>query len=661
MPAYYARSIEDFLEDTVESVELSLIRAYERDKYKDLITTAITVWRSEINVMRACLTNPKLGPYTTARWGIAFEFTTPRKNGRIDVVLTIGGSIVALEFKTTYADSAAASQIEDYCLDLIQFHSSSHQRTVFPLVLATQAEAVPNPRAVARDGLEPVRFCTRSELVDCLVEIAEKQKASEQIDIRLWNDGEYKPVPTIVEAAISMFATMEVQDIAHADADAENLTTTVNAARQIVEAARGAKEKVVCFVTGVPGAGKTLAGLSLVHDMQLRKSIDSDVVFITGNLPLVKVLQSALSRDKAARLEQSLRVSSRDPKTTIDTVLSYKKAALANKRPPHENVIVFDEAQRAWTSEKTQEYLDPSDTEWIGYSEPELIMGVLDRHEWAAIIALVGGGQEIHDGEAGLGEWGRALENRFKHWKVAAATEALEGHYGAGARLFKEKSDRSVNVNESLHLDNPIRQFRGKTVALWAEHVINGQADKCAPLLKRGTDYPVVLARDLSTAKCWLKDVARGRERFGLIGSSGAKRLRAEGIELPGARADGVEHWFLNRKGDVRSSFQMETAATEFQIQGLELDWSCICWGGDFLRGIGDWLLKRFVGTKWQEVRQNLEREYIVNKYRVLLTRSRKGMVLFLPRGNRLDSTTRPEDFDRTAEYLIGCGVQELT
>lgn len=412
----------------------------------------------------------------------------------------------------------------------------------------------------------------------------------------------------------------------------------------------------------MPGAGKTLAGLRLVHDRGLRDATGSDCVFLTGNLPLVTVLQSALGRDSARRRKQRLRISSRDPKTTINTVLAYKKEYTRNKRAPHENIVVFDEAQRAWDAKKTAEYLTDDGTEFREYSEPALMLAILDRQPWAALIALVGGGQEINRGEAGLPEWGRALAARFTNWSVAASEQALSGEYGAGAKLFEDGIPAGLEVATypNLHLDNPTRQFRGRTIANWTEALLRGDPSECRRILADNPQYPIRLTRDLRAAKTWLRTVARGTERYGCVASSEAKRLRAEGLELPPARADGVEHWFLGAKGDVRSSFQLEVAANEFQIQGLELDWTCVCWGGDFLRLGNGWVLKRLRGTAWQNVGQADARSYLVNSYRVLLTRSRQGMILFVPTGDDQDLTRPKGALKGTAEFLLDCGATPL-
>jgi hypothetical protein len=368
MPAYYADTVGNFRAATLDSLELTLHKAYESDRYKDLITTQITAWRSQIQDLKGALKSTDLQVFHPDTWGIAIEFVVPRKMGRIDTVLLIGDSIVVLEFKGESVDSSAADQAEDYCLDLLHFHEGSHGRTIYPVVVGRTGKEPWMRRFQTFGELRPTAFVDTGRLGAWLATIAPKHGAQPQCPIVDWNRGSYRPVPTIVEAAIGMFAEMQVDDIAKAGCDPINLTATVETIRKIVTESAQSHKKTVCFVTGVPGAGKTLAGLRLVHDRQLREDTGSDSVFLTGNLPLVKVLQAALARDSSRRRKGGLRVSSRDPKTTINTVLGYKREHTRNKSAPHEKIVVFDEAQRAWDAERTAEYLADSSGEFLGYS-----------------------------------------------------------------------------------------------------------------------------------------------------------------------------------------------------------------------------------------------------------------------------------------------------
>ena len=595
-------------------------------------------------------------------WGVALEFVIPRKMARVDVVLLIGEAIVALEFKGERIDSTAGDQVEDYCLDLLHFHGASQNRVIYPTVVGKTGSPPRIRRVHTFAEVQPTMYVDTTDLTAWLKTVGDRHNREQQVAIEAWNRASYKPVPTIVEAAIGMFAEMQVEDIARAGCDPINLTATVEAVRGIVAESAEQCKKTICFITGVPGAGKTLAGLKLVHDREMRDSTGSDCVFLTGNLPLVEVLREALTRDASRRSRMGERMSGRDPKTTINTVIGYKKEHTRNNVAPHERIVVFDEAQRAWDAKRTAKYLSADAKSFEGYSEPSLLLSILNRHSWCVFVALVGGGQEIHTGEAGLAEWGRALRERFSEWSVVVPPQALSGDYGAGARLFEsdELEELQISINSNLHLDTPTRQFRGKTVALWAESLLQGDAMRSRAVLDDNPNYPVRLTRKLDKAKQWLKDISLGTERYGLVASSGAKRLRAEGIELPAPRARGVEYWFLNGKNDIRSSFQLEVAATEFQIQGLEIDWAAVCWGGDFLRSNKGWKPKQFKGTSWYRIHDRSTRDYVPNTYRVLLTRARQGLVLFVPDGDDEDATRPRGPLDETAEFLEDCGAVPL-
>ncbi|HLW85002.1 MAG TPA: DNA/RNA helicase domain-containing protein [Candidatus Sulfotelmatobacter sp.] len=388
MPGYYADTAGSFLAIPSDQLELRLTRAYESDRYKDLITAQFAAWRDQIRDLKDALQSTDLAKFNPDTWGIAMEFVVPRKMGRIDTVLLIGSSIVVLEFKGESVDSSAADQVEDYCLDLLHFHEGSHNKPIYPAVVGKTDRETRIRRSQAFGELHPTAFVDAKRLGAWLATVAQKHGSEPQPVVSSWNRGNYRPVPTIIEAAVGMFAEMQVDDIAKAGCDPINLTSTIDTIRGIVIESARSNRKTVCFVTGVPGAGKTLAGLQLVHDAELRQATQSDSIFLTGNLPLVEVLQAALARDASRRRKHRLRVSSRDPKTTINTVLGYKREHTRNKSAPHENIVVFDEAQRAWDAKRTAKYLDESSREFVDHSEPALMLAILDRQRWAVLIAF---------------------------------------------------------------------------------------------------------------------------------------------------------------------------------------------------------------------------------------------------------------------------------
>jgi hypothetical protein len=467
-------------------------------------------------------------------------------------------------------------------------------------------------------------------------------------------------VPTIIEAAEALFAGHNVREIAHSHAGATNLTLTSDKLVEIIQRAQQQRLKVACFVTGVPGAGKTLAGLNVAHNPVLRQQGRPPGVFLSGNGPLVRIVSAAIARDFKRRTKTG--GAERTTGTFIQNVHAFVRDALDKPdKPPAENVIIFDEAQRAWDAAHNEKKTGSE------FSEPETVLSIMDRHQdWAAVVALVGGGQEIHDGEAGLAEWGRSLRERFCHWQVAASPQALVGDASvAGHRLFSDGNSSTVRIihEPALHLDVNVRSFRAKRLAEWVEAVLAGDAAKARGIATDLREFPVALTRSLATARAWLRERARGLRRCGLVASSGAIRLRADGLELSSGFRQGNRdlyvHWFLDDPSDVRSSNQLEVAASEFECQGLELDWVGVCWGGDFVSdaSAGGWVFRNFSGKRWTAVPNEIDRRYLLNTYRVLLTRAREGMVVWVPAGDISDLTRPRECFDPTAEFLLGCGL----
>jgi hypothetical protein len=429
---------------------------------------------------------------------------------------------------------------------------------------------------------------------------------------------------------------------------------------EIIQQAQRQSEKVICFVTGVPGAGKTLAGLNVVHNPALRREGRPAGVFLSGNGPLVKIVSAAIARDHKRRIRET--GGERTVGTFIQNVHVFVREGLEKPdKPAVEKVVVFDEAQRAWNADQNRK------KNGIEVSEPETMLSIMDRHQdWAVLVALVGGGQEIHNGEAGLAEWGRTLREKYPKWKVAVSPKALEHDTStAGHRLFADGNAGSLAIQKepSLHLEVNLRSFRARKIAEWVDAALAGDATKAAAVVPDLRDFPFALTRSLATARDWLHKRARGRQRAGLVASSGALRLRADGLELSSGFRQGNRdiyvHWFLAHPPDIRSSNQLEVAASEFECQGLELDWIGLCWGGDFSfdPSSGGWAFRNFSGSRWGNLKNEIDRQYLLNTYRVLLTRARRGLLLWIPQGDVSDETRLPDFFDSTADYLIRCGL----
>ena len=626
-------------------------------------------WQEEIRILKEVAAALVARRREAAKWPVLLEFAIPRRGRRIDAVILAGGAIVVTEFKVgaTMFDSASIWQAQDYALDLRDFHEASGNRPIFPVVVATDApagDALPSifpDQHVARVA----RACP-ANLVDIALRAADHAEALglDRIDPIRWDLSAYRPVLNIIQAAEAIFAGHQVREIAHAIAD--NLTETTAAIIEIVRHAQAEERRVLCLVTGVPGAGKTLTGLSAVHDPELRAGGRPAAVFLSGNGPLVKIVRAALLRD-LRRQGKRVRESRREVETFIQNLHRFisEHGLERSDLPPPEHVVVFDEAQRAWDAAQMKRKRD------VDRSEPEMMLEIMERCPgWCVIIALVGGGQEIHRGEAGLGEWGRALLGRPVPWEVVTSRDALEGGASlAGQKLFGEITPPEVQLRRDgrLHLRTSVRSFRCRVVTDWVNAVLCLEPAKAFQVFSAAADFPVVMTRDVDVARAWLRARAgEGKEAglAGLVASSGAVRLRPYGIEVSsGFRGSyQFEEWFLRDAADVRSSSMLEVAATEFECQGLELDWVGICWGDDltFDSTRNGWTIRQFKGTKWLSVRDKTNRQFILNKYRVLLTRARRGMIIWVPRGDPRDPTRKPEPLEETARYLRACGVAEI-
>lgn len=622
-------------------------------------TTQRDAWLAQIEVLKSA--------FADINGCLFLEFIVPRIGSRIDAVFISGPAIFVIEFKVgeTAFNRGDRNQVWDYALDLKNFHRASHTASIIPILVATHAEqsdsVLPYPAA---DNVFPPTQCNSLGLRQLILE-GLKRTAGSAIDPQLWGDSPYQPTPSIIEAAQSLYAQHSVEAISRSDAGARNLKITSRRIEELVDEARQDLRKTIIFVTGVPGAGKTLVGLN-VATKKRDKTQPSHAVFLSGNGPLVEVLQEALTRDEVVRL----RAKSEKPrkgevkqkvKVFIQNVHHFRDAGLRDAAAPADHVVIFDEAQRAWDREMTIDFMRRKKSQ-IGFtqSEPEFLISYLDRHDdWAVVICLVGGGQEINRGEAGISAWLDAINTFFPSWRVYVSPDLTDSEYAAGHALDSLAGRANVFRDNSLHLAVSMRSFRAEHVSTFIKAVLDCDRKRADEILRSlSSRYPIALTRDLDTAKHWVRRHARGSERFGLVASSGAQRLKPHAIDVRVA-IDPV-HWFLNDSDDTRSSYYMEDAATEFQVQGLELDWVCVTWDADLRFAESDWNYHSFVGSKWNSVKKIERRNYLRNAYRVLLTRARQGMVIFVPTGDNADPTRSPAYYDSTFEYLAGIGIPVL-
>jgi Uncharacterized conserved protein (DUF2075) len=608
--------------------------------------TQIVAWRKQIDVL--CAATIGLPPDCR----LLLEYPLLRLGRRIDAIILIMSAIFVLEFKvgTRSITEIDRRQVEDYALDLQDFHAGSLGRTIVPILVGTDAKIKSPQWPLYWHNVSHVFDANAISLRSLLEDLHKNTQLSpNMIDIAGWEASPYRPVPNIVDAARMLYGRHGIEDIRTARADVGNLTRTSDAIVAAVVDAQSNQRHTVIFVTGIPGAGKTLCGLNTVF------ATDAGAAFLTGNFPLVYVMRAALERD-ARDQGRNLRMARQETESAIQPLMGFLRDNLERTAAPHEHVVVFDEAQRAWDAAfGARKFGHPQ-------SEAAMFLDIMHRHaDWAAIIALVGNGQEINTGEAGLSAWGEALLER-PDWHVHAAPVAISAT-DARQRLFLGAAP-IITINPDLHLDIPIRSIKSAAAAPWVDEVLKGHVLQARKVADEASGVPFLLTRSLQAMRNYLRSVARGHRRSGLVCSAGARRLRADGVHpnFPHMEADTVANWFLARWPDVRASDALEMPATQFACQGLELDYVGLCWGNDLIRrpGLEPWVARNFVGSRWQEPRGEAAIAYQVNTYRVLLTRARYATVIWVPEGDRTDATRDPPTFNSVADFLIECGAQPL-
>lgn len=598
---------------------------------------------------------------------VLLEYSIPRMGRRVDAILLLPSCVVVIEFKIGASDYSYSDidQVTDYALDLKNFHEYSHDKLIVPILVATEAPLRALHLTVCADGVYETLLANRSSLRGILNRILQIQ-GSLAIDFPMWIESGYRPTPTIIEAAQALYQGHRVHEISRSDAGAYNLTRTTDQVTRIIDWSKRNSAKSICFVTGVPGAGKTLAGLNIANSWHDPARAEH-AVFLSGNGPLVEVLREALARNEVQRLRETGQRRTKSAAMSkinafIQNVHHFRDEGLTSKAAPVEHVVIFDEAQRAWDSKQTAKFMkNKKGVPEFNQSEPEFLVSVMDRHsDWATIVCLIGQGQEINTGEAGLQEWFGALQKSFRHWNVYLSEHLREDLELREVFVDLEREVRVTGLSD-LHLNASVRSFRSEQVSELVGAILDCDVG-CArsTLAKVLTNYPIILTRNIDRAKAWLRERARGSERHGIVASSEGLRLKPLGINV---KEDiDPKNWFLNDRRDVRSSYYLEDVATEFQIQGLELDWICVAWDADFRSEPNGWGYYSFRGTNWQSIRDSKRRKYMKNAYRVLLTRARQGMVIFIPRGGDIVDHTRPAEFyDHTYQYLRSMGIQELT
>lgn len=607
--AYYAATIECFVKSSTEEILGSL--TLENDFA--LIQTQRDAWIAQIEILRTMLSRHKGSVY--------FEYSIPRMGRRIDVVAVIQSVIFVMEFKVGESEftSHAIDQVFDYALDLKNFHESSHAQFIAPVLIATKAiNAIPLITTTPQNDhlLFPIK--TDVEQLGNVIELTLIFADGADVDIASWEQGRYCPTPTIIEAAMALYNNHSVTEITRSDAGATNLSLTSKAVSKIISESKNQSKKSICLVTGVPGAGKTLVGLD-VATQHINADDQLYSVYLSGNGPLVKILCEALARDRVRRAsemgkKERIGVARSDVKAFIQNVHHFRDDCLVDlSAPPVEHVAIFDEAQRAWNLEQTSSFMARKKNKPnFNQSEPEFLISCMDRHpDWAVIVCLIGGGQEINTGEAGIGEWIAAITSSFPDWHLYVSSRLTDSEYNAAETLATLRDYPHVSYHDSLHLAVSMRSFRAEDVSLLIKQLLDLDADARETLTRVRQQYPILITRNLAAAKQWLKQQARGTERYGMVVSSQAERLKPHAIDVK-SPMDPV-HWFLDGKEDVRSSYYLEDVATEFHVQGLELDWACVIWDADFRYSEKGWSHHSFCGDRWNKIKK-AERKPIFEK-----------------------------------------------
>ncbi len=653
--ADFSATVEEFLRLPAEAIVGRLLAHAETYATEADQTNA---WLDEIPLLQQALGG--------VSGTLMLEFHIPRFGRRADAILLSGQVVFVLEFKTTLEPGRAGlDQVWDYALDLKYFHAASHAAPIVPVLVAPGAGEDFALRAGGDGVYEP--FAVGPGALPAVLAAALAAHPGPPIDAAAWAAAPYRPTPTILEAARALYARHTVADIARFDAGADNLGRTTRRLEELIDGARRERRKLLCLVTGVPGAGKTLAGLNLAT--RHAHNDETHAVFLSGNDPLVAVLTEALVRDELGRRRAAgEKVRKKEVTQPVESFLQnvrhFRDDGLRDPEPPHEHIAIFDEAQRAWDAPNLGRFIarrrKPLLRLWQeryqGHSEPGFLLSCMDRHpDWAAVIGLVGGGQEINTGEAGIGAWLDAAAASPSSWDIHISPHLQDSEYAAAGPLERAAQRGLVQYDEDLHLAVSLRSFRAESLSAFVKALLDLDRDSARRHLAGLREYPLAVTRELQHARNWLRAHSRSSERYGLLASSKALRLKPHAIDVR-VQVDPI-HYFLGERADTRSSWYLEDAASEFDVQGLELDWACATWDAD-LRCSGDgWEYRDFQGMKWKRVKAGDRQACLKNAYRVLLTRARQGLVIFVPPGDAADPTRDPAFYNATYAYLTGLGL----
>ena len=706
----YNNNLDNFCKEDSRAIFGTLCNNYHGDAQ----TQTREAWHEEITILKR-----ELSAFIGKDAKIIFEYDIPRLGKRIDTVVLLSGIIFCLEFKVGEKSilEADVDQVLDYALDLKNFHKFSSDKIIVPVLIATKYAGRSDIVQMSVYDDRVVNPLVTGEYSIAAVISAVLKKFPDETAINPdWIISPYAPTPTIIEAARALYENHTVENITRHEADKVSTDRTIAYILDVIQKSKENHEKSICFVTGVPGAGKTLVGLDVAikqtYQGQNKPVKDEGAVYLSGNGPLVAVLTEALAQDNCKKCivrneKKKITDSRREVGKSIQMIHRYRDNMLAKIKNPVENgvleidplkavkqenagfgevehVAIFDEAQRSWTHKRLADYLKRGGTYGNKLKVPNfpvseaafLIWSLDQREDWATIVCLVGGGQEINTGEAGISEWIKALNGQFSHWKVYISPRLTDKEYAEGKVNELLARNKNVTYSEFLHLGVSLRSFRAEKLSAFVHALLTFDKNAAEIYSEIKDKYPIVLTRDMNKARRWLHEQVRGTERTGVLVTKESARFKPLAIHVLPSGDENAVHWFLDDKNDTRSSNYLEDAATEIQVQGLELDYTCLLWDADMRYENGEWHFYKFNygnRTKWIEQKGNTEsnqelKKYMLNAYRVLLTRARAGMIICVPTGNPNktstgfweDSTRLPEYYNGTYEYLKNLGLEEI-
>ena len=605
----WAGSIRKFLDQPGSLIEQSLQSHLQSLLGSNAAGSQVEAWLEEIEVLKKSFRDLSIAKPTCLEWSVVLEYELPLEGGRRPDVIVLGPNrIFVLEFKQDpVLQRSSLDQVAAYARDLAEYHSHSHGIDVVPLLVPTRATNKSEIRDVVT-VLSPDKIAPYLDSVE----------ESPPIDLENWLSGDYAPLPTLIAAAKMIFNNERLPAIKRAES--YGVAKAVIKLREIVRNSELHSQRSLAFVSGVPGAGKTLVGLQFVYE---ESNLDSQAIFLSGNGPLVEVLRDALKS-----------------KAFVSDLHAFIKSYGTTSKIPKQHIIVFDEAQRAWDASNMML------KKGVQYSEPELLVAIGERiPNWTALVGLIGHGQEIHTGEeAGIPGWFDAIDSKhaISDWKVFAPP-----------RFTKDFPNRSVTECDELDLNHSLRSKQAEYLHDWVQSLLTGKLSDASKISQKIwiQNFPIFITRDLSEAKDYVTARFDGEssKRYGIIASSKDRVLPNYGIANGFHETKQVKNakWYNSNLGEPGSCCNLEEVVTEFGCQGLELDMAIVAWGNDFLWDGAEWQMRKMRTRIPQQDPHQLR----LNSYRVLLTRSREGLVIFIPPDN---------EFDQTEHAFLAAGARIL-